>query len=62
MGEHVFPGVPKYTLILLLVHGKNVIENGRKKVNHLHSDVSNRDINFSASRLLWLVVVRPPLE
>ena len=35
------------------------IENGRKKVNQLHSVISNRDINLSARRLLLLSVIRP---
>ena len=39
-----------------------VINSGRKKVNHLHSVVSNRDTNLSACRLLLLAVVRPTLE
>ena len=41
------------------MHIKNVIDNGRRKVNQLHS---NRDINLSARRLLLLAVVRPTLE
>ena len=35
------------------------MDNGRKKVNRLHS---NSDINMSARRLLLLAVVRPNLE
>ena len=35
---------------------------GRKKVNQLHSVISNRDINLSARRLLLSLVVRPSLE
>ena len=34
------------------VHLKKVLENGRKKVNQLHSVISNRDINLSARTLL----------
>ena len=33
-----------------------------KKVNQLHSILSNRDINLSARRLPLLAVVRPTLE
>ena len=36
---------------------KNVVASGKKKVNQLHSVISNRDINLSAGRLLcwqWL--------
>ena len=33
--------------------------NGRKKVNQLHSVISNRDINLIARRLLLLSVIRP---
>ena len=40
-------------------HIKRVVENGRKKVNQLHS---NRGVNLSARRLLLLSVVRPTLE
>ena len=38
-----------------------VLDCGRKKVNQLHSVISNRDINLSARRLLLLSVV-PSLE
>ena len=41
------------------MHIKNVLENSRRKVNQLHSVISNRE---SACRLLLLVVVRPTLE
>ena len=44
------------------VHINNVLDNGRRKVNQLHSVISNRDINLSARRLLLLAVVRPTLE
>ena len=44
------------------VHIKRVVENGRKKVNQLHSVISNRGVNLSARRLLLLSVVRPTLE
>ena len=43
-------------------HIKRVVENGRKKVNQLHSVISNRGVNLSARRLLLLSVVRPTLE
>ena len=43
-------------------HIKKVLDCGRKKVNQLHSVISNRDINLSARRLLLLSVVRPSLE
>ena len=39
------------------VHLKKVLDNGRKKVNQLHSVISNRDINLSARRLLLLFVL-----
>ena len=39
-----------------------MLDCGRKKVNQLHSVISNRDINLSACRLLLLSVVRPSLE
>ena len=44
------------------MHIKKVVANGKKKVNQLHSVISNRDINLSAHRLLLLAVVRPTLE
>ena len=44
------------------VHSKRVLDNGRKKVNQLHSIISNRDINLSARRLLVLSVIRPSIE
>ena len=39
-----------------------VLESGRRKVNQLHSVISNSDINVSACRMLLLLVVRPILE
>ena len=39
-----------------------MLDNGRRKVNQLHSAISNRDINLNAHRLLLLAVVRPTLE
>ena len=41
------------------VHLKKVLGTGRKKVNQLHSVISNRDINLSARRLLLLSVMWP---
>ena len=41
---------------------KRVISNGRKKVNQLHSIISNRNINLSARRLLLLSVLRPSID
>ena len=36
--------------------------NGRKKLNQLHSALSNRDINLCSRRFLLLSVVRPSIE
>ena len=44
------------------VHINKVLNNGRKKVNQLHSVISNRDINLTAGRLLLLSVIRPSIE
>ena len=41
---------------------KRVICNGRKKVNQLHSIISNRNINLSAQSLLLLSVLRPSIK
>ena len=70
MGEHDLPTVAKYTYLGIDFasngawdgHRKKVLDCGRKKVNQLHSVISNRDINLSARRLLLLSVVRPSLE
>ena len=43
------------------MHINNVFDNRRKRVNYLHSVISNRDINLSARRLLLLAVVGPTL-
>ena len=43
----------------MYIHLKKVLDNGSKKVNQLHS---NRDINLSACRLLFLSVIRPSIE
>ena len=40
------------------MHIKEVINNGRKRVNQLHSVISNCDISLSARRLLLLSVIR----
>ena len=69
-GEHDLPTVAKYTFLGIDFasngawdgHKKKVLDCGRKKVNQLHSVISNRDINLSARRLLLLSVVRPSLE
>ena len=68
--EHKLPKVSSYTYLdidfasngawdVLL---KRVLDNGRKKVNQLHSIISNRDINLSARRLLLPSVIRPSIE
>ena len=44
------------------MHIKKVINNGRKKVNQLHSVISSQDINLTACRLLLLSVIRPSIE
>ena len=43
-------------------HVKRVVDSGRKKVNQLHSVITNTDVNFNAHRLLLLSVVRPTLQ
>ena len=44
------------------MHLKRVLDNATKRVNQLHSIISNRDINLSARRLLLLCVIRPSIE
>ena len=69
-GEHDMPTVAKYTYLGIDFasdgawdgHIKKVIVCGRKKVNQLHSVISNKNMNLSARRLLLLSVVRPSLE
>ena len=69
-GEHKLPKVSSYTYLGIDfacngawdVHLKRVLDNGRKKVNQLHSIISNRHINLSACRLLLLSVIRPSIE
>ena len=59
-GENSLPKVCKYTYLGIDfqcngawdAHIKRVVENGRKKVNQLHSVISNRGVNLSARRLL----------
>ena len=41
---------------------KEVLDNGRKKVNHSYKVISNRNIHLSAHRLLSLSVIRPSIE
>ena len=69
-GERNLPKVSSYTYVGIDfacngawdVHLKRVLDNGRKKVNQLHSIISNWDINLSARRLLLLSVIRPNIE
>ena len=69
-GEHHLPTVTEYTYLGVDFasngawdgHIKKVLDSGRKKVNQLHSVITNRDINISARRLLLLSVVRPSIE
>ena len=69
-GEYDLPMVTKYTYLGIDFacngawdgHIKKVLDSGRKKVNQLHSVISNRDINLSARRLLLISVLRPKLE
>ena len=44
------------------VHIQKVRDNCKKKVNELHSVITNRDINLTARHLLLFSVVRPSLE
>ena len=44
------------------MHIKKLLDNGRKKVNMLHKDISNRNINLSVHRLLLLSVIRCSIE
>ena len=43
-------------------HIKKLIQNGKNKVNQIHSIISNRYINLTARRMLLLSVLRPSLE
>ena len=69
-GEYHLPIVTEYTYLGVdfASNGawdgriKKVLDSGRKKINQLHSVISNRDINMSARTLLLLSVVRPSLE
>ena len=69
-GEHTIPQASSYCYLGIDfsfdggwdTHVKRVISNGRKKVNQLHSILSNRNINLSARRLLLLSVLQPSIE
>ena len=41
---------------------KELLDNGREKVNQLHKVISNRNINLSTRRMLLLSVLRPSIE
>ena len=64
-GKHLLLRVSNYTYLGLDfacygawdVHIQEVRDNCTKKVNQLHSVISNRDINLTAQRLLLLSVV-----
>ena len=44
------------------VHIRMLLQNGRRRLNQMHKFISNRNINFSACRLLLLSVIRPSVE
>ena len=44
------------------MHVRKLLDNGRKRVNQLHKDISNRNINLSARRHLLLSVIRPSID
>ena len=59
-GEHELPKVSRFTYWYVACDGawyiqlQSVFDNGRKKVNRLHSIIGDRDINLNARRLLPL--------
>ena len=69
-GEHTIPQASSYCYLGIDftsdggwdTHVKRVISNGKKKVNQLHSIISNRNINLSARRLLLLSVLKHSTE
>ena len=69
-GERKLPNVSSYTYLGIDfsyngawdLHIKKVLDTGKRRVNQLHSIISNRDINLSARRLILLSVVRPSVE
>ena len=69
-GKHKLPNVSSYSYLGIDfscdgawdVHIRKVLDSGKKKLNQLHSVISNRDINLSARRLLLLSVIRPSIE
>ena len=69
-GEHHLPTVNEYTYLGVDFasngawdgHLKKVLDSGRRRVDRLHSVISNRYTNMSAPRLLLFSVVRPSLE
>ena len=69
-GEQALPRLSKYTYLGVDFtsngawdeHVKRVLQNGRKQISQVHSIISNRDIDFTARRLLLISVVRPTLE
>ena len=66
-GEHALPRVSTYGIDFACngawdVHIQKVHDNCKKKVNQLHSVISNRAINLTVQYLLLLSVVRPSLE
>ena len=58
LGKHTIPQASSYCYLGIDfasdggwdIHVKRVISNGRKKVNQLHSIISNRNIKLSARR------------
>ena len=67
-GKHTIPQASSYCYLGIVfafdggwdTHMKRVIR--RKKVNQLHSIISNRNINLSARRQLLFSVLRPSTE
>ena len=69
-GEYRLPIVSSYSYLGIDfsrngacdMHIRNLLDNGRKRVNQLHKVISNRNINLSARRHLLLSVIRPSIE
>ena len=64
-GEHTIPQASSYCYLGIIrwwVGYSCEESDGRKKVNQLHSIISNRNIYLTARRLLLLSVLRPSIE
>ena len=62
MSSYSYLGIDFLVMGAWDIHINKLLDNVRKKVNQLHTVISNSNINLSAHRLLLLSEIRPIIE